>query len=60
MSLHPKKSASKAQPRYTSVVFGGVIVSVRHTRRPRIHRLEASKPKGSGVGENKISFKGPA
>ena len=46
MSLHPKPfKASKPVPRYTQVVFGGVIVSTSHARRPRVLRLEVSKPR---------------
>ena len=36
----------KAAPRATMVVFGGVFVSLAHARRPRILRLEPSRPRG--------------
>lgn len=44
MTLHPKKE--KPAPRVTQVVFGGVIISRAHSRRPRVLRLEVSKPRG--------------
>lgn len=60
MSLHPKKLISakpKPAARPTMTVFGGMfVVSKTHTRRPRIHRLEVSKPRGCGIGEKKITF----
>ena len=53
MSLHPKDvmaQKSKPAPRVT-FVWKGVMVQRAFTRRPRVLRLEVSKPKGSSVGE---------
>lgn len=57
MSLHPpgsigaigaigERAAPKPATLVMQVVFGGVVVSRAHTRRPRVHRLEVSKPRG--------------
>ncbi len=46
VSLHPP---SKPVARVIRKVWG-IKVSAAHTRRPRILRLEVSKPKGSNVG----------
>ena len=39
-----------------STVWCGMVVVRRFTQRPRVQRLEVSKPRGSGVGENVIQF----
>ncbi len=56
MSLHPKKfilalSAPKEPAARVMLKAFGFTVSAAHTRRPRVHRLEASKPRGSSVGD---------
>lgn len=47
------ESAAKAAPRPTAKVWGGIVISKIHSRRPRVLRLEPSKPKGSNVGIGK-------
>ena len=42
-----------ARPTYK---FCGMEVTLQFARRPRVFRLEPSKPKGSGVGENVLHF----
>jgi len=43
IELGRRKKTVKAVPRLKLVVFGGVIVSHAHSRRPRVLRLEPSK-----------------
>lgn len=55
MSLLPKKLVEAVVPQPARVprptyAWKGITISARFSRRPRVLRLEASKPRGSGVG----------
>lgn len=65
MSLHPPKkpetvddvvkAAPSPAPR-DSYVWNGIKIQRRFARRPRVFRVEASRARGCGVGENPITF----
>lgn len=52
------RAATRTPAPRVHYVWNGITIEKRFARRPIIHRLDVSHPRGSGVGENPIEFPG--